>query len=99
MVLGPVTGEVGEFIRALEIHAMDAGALLTSPDWRVCLSLYDGPLDDATVIQWSRQLSQGVHPPKYRWQALRRMMPQAVEFELPLPLSVGDFHPRAHATH
>jgi hypothetical protein len=83
VVLGPAG--VGS-IRTLEVNSMDAGAILASGDWATSLTMYDGPLADATVLR-----PHPVERPVFErdWHSLKRICYEAREVTLDLPLSLA----------
>lgn len=91
VILGPHDGET---MQAAEIPPMDAGAFLNGDNWRVSLTLFSGPLANATVLcpkPIDRPITAG------EWRAALLICPQAIPFEIQLPIETADYGATARA--
>lgn len=90
VMLGPHDGKK---IQAREISAMDASAYVAGGNWRVFLSLYDGELANATVLQHARLYAPQSKAQKKAletaWEVVAQLSPRGIPFEIDLPLTVA----------
>jgi hypothetical protein len=90
-MLGPHDGKK---IQAYEITPMDGSAYVQGGNWRVFLSLYDGELGNATVLQHARLWAAETPAEKKAlltaWEAVKQLSPRGVPFEIDLPLPLAE---------
>jgi hypothetical protein len=94
VVLGPVRNDK---MLAREITPLDAGAFLASQSYRTHLSLLNGPLADATVIQrvlpfesMDESTAKG-RAESLAWEMIEMLTPLGRTFLLDVPLTLAEY--------